>query len=416
MKLGRNFIIYLLSSIVSGALPLALMPFLTYSLTPVEYGIMVTITTVIALIAPIVNWTTTAYVGVQYFKVEVKEFPVLLSSILLIPVINTVILVVLFVALQGPLSAWLGVPPGWSVAMPLMAAALLLPQFAQTVLAMRDRAIGYAAYEISGALIGFMGTIVLVVYLGFAWEGRVIAAALASAALSIVAAAWFLKKGFLVRRFSSTEFRAALRFGAGGVAHDLANQALRLGDRLLIVTLIGQAAVGTYAVAVQWSSIMLTVLAAFNRAWVPFLFSTLSNAEPDSTKRIVRKTYLVWAILLIFFIAFNVVTPVGYFFLVDDRYSSSIDAVFWLTLGYFFNGIYFTVVNYIFYMKKTNILAMITTLNLILNTGISYFLIGIYGALGAAISFAITAAIVMCLTFVISYKLHPMPWLRGMLR
>jgi O-antigen/teichoic acid export membrane protein len=416
VKLGRNFVIYLASSVVSGALPLALMPFLTHSLTPVEYGIMVTVTTIVALIAPVVNWSITAYVGVEYFKTEADEFPALLSSVLLIPAINTVLLLIIAALTEHWLWSWLGVPPGWNLVIPLMAAALLLPQIVQTILGMRDRAISYAAYEVGQALIGFLATIVLVLGLGLAWKGRVIAAALASLALSGVATIWLYRQGFLVRRFAPAEFIAALRFGTGGVAHGLAGQALRLGDRLLIVALLGQAAVGTYAVAVQWSSIMLTALTAFNRAWVPFLFSNLSAAAPDWQNRLVRQTYLVWAVLLLFFIAFNVGTPIGYYLMVDGRYHNSMTAVFWLTLGYFFTGIYLTVVDFLFYLKKTHILATITVFNLILNTGLAFVLIRIYGSVGAAVAFAITSAIVTGLTFAVVYRLHPMPWLQGIVR
>lgn len=374
---------------------------------------MVTITTIVALIGPIVNWSTTGYVGVQYYKVEAADFPRFLSSILLIPLVNMAVLFAIFLLMRNLFADWLGIPSIWNLAIPFMGAAALLPQIAQTILAMRDRATSYALVEILGALINFLGTLILVLGLGFAWEGRVLAAALASTMLTVATLLWFQREGFLTRRFSPDDLVGSLRFGAGGVAHELASQALRLGDRLIIVTMLGQAAVGTYAVAVQWSSIMLTVLAAFNRAWVPFLFSALSKVEPGWANRIVRQTYLVWGAMLIFFMAFNVMTPLGYYLLVDNRYHSSMPASLWLTLGYLFNGIYMTVVDYIFFLKKTHILAMITTFNLALNIGLAYIFVGFWGSMGAAIAFACTAAIVMCLTFAISHRLHPMPWFRA---
>lgn len=416
MKLGRNFVIYLGSSIAAGALPLALMPFLTHNLAPSEYGVMVTITTVVALIGPVLNWATTSYVGVQYFKVSPDAFPEMFSSVLLLPAINFTLLTAFSLLANVLLSHWLDIPSRWVIAIPLMALLLFLPQMAQTILAMRDRALGFAAIELSGAFINFVGTIVLVLMLGMSWEGRIIAAAVSSSVLSVVAVTWFRRRGFIVWRFKAEELRGAFHFGGGGVAHDLASNALRLGDRLLIVTLIGQAAVGTYAVAVQWTTIMLTVLTAFNRAWVPFLFSRLSSEAPGSQEKVVRSTYLVWAGLFGFFILFNFVTPIGYHLLVDSRYHSSINAVFWLSLGFLFNGIYMTVVDYLFYLKKTHILAIITVFNLVMNMAIAYVLIGIRGPNGAAMAFAITAFIVMCLTFAISYRLHPMPWLRSVIR
>jgi O-antigen/teichoic acid export membrane protein len=416
MKLGKNFMVYLGSSVVSGALPLALMPFLTGHLTPAQYGVMVTVTTVIALIGPVVNWATTAYLSVQYHKTSSDALGTLLSSILVIPVANTAVLVIGFTFLRHVLARWLGIPTAWSYALPLLAAAMLLPQMAQTILAMRGRPLGFAAYEVGAAVIGFVGTIALVVLLGFGWEGRIIATAVASVLMSCVAAGWLFRRGLLAWRLSPAETGMAFRFGGGGVVHDLANQALRLGDRLLIVALAGQAAVGSSAVAVQWSSIMLTILAALNRAWMPFLFSALSSAVPGWAERLVRQTYLVWGALFLLLIAFNVATPIGYALLVNERYHQSMSAVIWLTIGYFFNGIYLTVVDYIFYLKKTHILAMITTFNLLLNTALAYAFIQRFGPIGAAMAFAVTAAIVMGLTFMVSYRLHPMPWVRSIVR
>lgn len=410
MKLGKNFAIYLASSVVSGALPLALMPFLTHRLTPEQYGTMVTVLTIAALIGPVVSWSTTSFVAVQYFKTDEAEFPALFSSVLLIPLASTVLLVLVFANGADILHAWFGVPAGWNLAIPLMAAALLMPQLAQTLLAMRGRAVGYAAFELCTAALNFAGTVLLVFWWNMGWQGRLIAMAATSLLLTGVAVIWLRRQGLLVARLALTEVRGALRFGIGGVAHELASQASRLSDRLLIVALIGQAAVGSYAVAVQWSSIMLTVLAAFNRAWTAFLFSSLASNEPGSTNRVVRYSYIVWGAFLLFFIAFNVATPIGYRLMIDPSYHRSIGVVFWLTLGYFFNSVYITFVDYIFYLKKTHILACITVFNLALNVTLSYVLIGHFGAIGAAMAFTLTALIVMVVTAITSHHLYRMPW------
>lgn len=414
MKLGRNFIVYLVSSGVAGVMPLALMPFLTHRLAPVDYGVMVTITTLVALVGPLVNWATTAFVGVRYFNVPASEFPSTLSSVLLVPVVNAAILLVLFIIARGALSTWLEIPAGWVAVVPVMALLLFLPSMGQTILSMRDRAIGFAAIEISGALVNFVGTIVLVLWLGWGWEGRIVAAVIASGALSLITLGWFLRVGFLTSRFARGEVKDAVRFGAGGVMHELASYALRLSDRLLIATLVGQAAVGVYAVAVQWTTIMMTVLIAFNRAWVPFLFKSLADDTPASRVRIVRYTYLVWVGLLAFWAVFALATPLGYDLLIDQRYHGSQSAAFWLSVGWLCHGLYLTFVDYLFYLKKTHILAGITVFSLALNVGTSYWLIGVIGANGAAVAFAITSFIVMGIVFAISQRLYPMPWLRSL--
>lgn len=415
MKLGKNFIIYMMSSIVSGAMPLALMPLLTHRLDPGQYGVMATLTTMSLLLWPVINWSVTSYLGVRYFKTDQDDLPVMFSSALTISLTMAALLLAGFWIFRHSLALLLSIPPQWSVAIPIMASAMLLPQIAQTISALRNRPVTYAMFEISGAIINFVGTIVFVLLLNLAWEGRIFAAMLASASLSVVALARFNREKMLTRHVRRDDMVDTLRFGSGAMANELAMQALRQGDRILIVILIGQAAMGKYAVALQWSSIMLTILTAFGRAWSPFLFSSLSSQTEETDKRVVKQTYIIWAMLLILFVGFNIATPIGYHILVDQRYHDSMKIVIWITMGYFFTGLYLTQVDYILYSKKTHILAVVTAVNLAINLSLAYILIGVYGAIGAAMAFALTMGVVFCLTFAVSRKVHPMPWALGLL-
>ena len=410
MKLGKNFVIYTLSSIASGTLPLGLMPFLTNRLDPSQYGILATLTTMSLLLWPIVNWSITSYIGVKFFSSGRDNFPETFSSVLLLPLFMSIILITIFFCFRYQIGELLSIPPQWSVVIPFMAGSMLMPQVAQAVFAMRNQPIFYAAFEISGALINFFGTIAFVIALRLAWEGRIMAALLASTALSTIAFVYFRKGGLLVWQVARDPVSAAVRFGMGAMTNELAMQAMRQGDRILIVILIGQTTMGKYAVALQWSSILLTVLTAFGRAWSPFLFSSLSKTRKDLDKAIVRQTYTVWTLLFLAFLSFNLVTPLGYRLLINERYHDSVGVVFWITLGYLFTGVYLTLVDYILYTKKTHVLAYITIINLVVNLTLASYMIKRYGAIGAAMAFAITMGIIMCLTFATSRKIHPMPW------
>lgn len=71
----------------------------------------------------------------------------------------------------------------------------------------------------------------------------------------------------------------------------------------------------------------------------------------------------------------------------------------------------FMVVNYIFYVKKTYILAWITFLSAAINIVLNYFLIRANGAIGAAQATAITFFVSFILTWILSAKVYNMPWL-----
>ena len=68
------------------------------------------------------------------------------------------------------------------------------------------------------------------------------------------------------------------------------------------------------------------------------------------------------------------------------------------------------VTNYILYSEKTFVLAAITIVIGLVNIPLNYYLIGHYGELGAAMSFAIIFFFYFTLTWFISSKVFAMPW------
>ena len=192
--------------------------------------------------------------------------------------------------------------------------------------------------------------------------------------------------------------------------HDLGNQAIRVADRLFLVAMVGLGGAGQYAVASQVASVMLILLAAFNRAWAPYLFAQLHAEGPGTRRAIVRKSYVVIGCALLFFVGFNCAVPLAYEVFVDVKFHLSMEYVVWLTLGYLFTAVYMTYIDYIFYVKKTHILSVITMFNLACNLGLNYVFIGHFGTIGAAYAFATTMFLVMSLAFALGTRLHPMPW------
>lgn len=414
MKVGRNFLIYLLSSLLAGLLPLLLLPFLTRQLEPEEYGVMITLVTLVTVTLPLVNWGTIPYLGVQYFRADREQFIGLFSTVLVVPVGATLMLVAVYALVARPVAGLINVPAGWVPVVPVIAAAFYVPMATLNLLRMRDRPFGYAAVELSTTALNFALTVILVIAFGLAWKGRILAIFGANVLMSLAALLWLWRRRFVTGTFTATLLPPALRFGAGVVPHDLANQVMRLADRLIIAMVIGQTALGPYGVATQIATVMLVMLGAFNRAWTPFVFSSLTDDSEAARIRLARRSYQAHVGLVVFFIAINLVTPLVYDWLVDIRYHSSQSSVFWLTLGYLFNGFYLTVVDRIFFLKKTHILAVITVLNAGGSIALAFFLAQNLGAVGVPIAFAIMSGISMIAVFGLTQWLSPLPWRRAL--
>ena len=116
--------------------------------------------------------------------------------------------------------------------------------------------------------------------------------------------------------------------------------------------------------------------------------------------------------MIILFIITIILTPFIYKIFIGENFSNSIIYVFWIALGFLFQGFYFMVTNYIFYEKKTQFLSIITFCNSIFNIVITYYFINIFGTIGAAYSFTLSCIIIFISAWLLSHRIYPMPWFK----
>jgi O-antigen/teichoic acid export membrane protein len=410
MSLRRAFLIYTASSIIGSALPLALLPLMTRYLSVEEYGIVATMTTLMAFFTPPLTWGVPGIISVEHGRLEPDAFRQFVATALAMPLVSLVA-TTLLASLAAPwVAPLLRVPTAWFAATPLIAALTVLPQVLSSIFRMSNAPVAFGVVEVGQALMTVLLSCLFVVTLQGHWQGRMWAYIFAFGLASAGALLWLGRRGYLRRPRRGKELGEVFRFGLGLLPHDLGNQAIRLADRLFLVTLVGLSAAGQYAVAAQVTGVVMVLLSAFNRAWAPYLFPRLRDASPESQRELVRTSYGVMGGFLAFFIVFNLLVPLAFHWFIDPKFDAALSYVPWLTVGYFFMSIYMTYIDYIFYVKKTYLLSMVTTLNMSLNLALNYALIRLFGPIGAAYSFAGTMFVVMLVAFWLSNKVHPMPW------
>jgi O-antigen/teichoic acid export membrane protein len=407
----KSFSIYAISSIVSSAAPLFLLPILTRYLTESEYGVIATLTTLVTFFMPLILWGITGALSVEYFQRSSIGLRAYFSSALRIPIASFFLILSISIFLAIFFSEELGIPPLWIIATPIYVALAFFPQVLLTILRAGNNAVAYSFFEFFNSSSVVFLSLLFVVSLHLNWQGRMYAILLSSGISSAIAVIWLMRNRFFVRRFNKNDLKDAFKFGAGLVPHDFANQALRVSDRLFLVVMIGLSGAGQYAVGAQLASIILVFLSAFNRSWTPYIFKELSQDSVAIRRALVKKTYLVVFAILVFVIAFNLTLPFIFHYLIGSKFQGSINFVIWLSLGYFFMGVYMTFIDYIFYVKKTHILSIITVTNLCINLFLNYIFISWFGVIGPAYAFAVTMFIVMVFSLILSNKLFPMPWL-----
>jgi O-antigen/teichoic acid export membrane protein len=182
-------------------------------------------------------------------------------------------------------------------------------------------------------------------------------------------------------------------------------------DRILINSMVGVAATGIYTVGYQVGMIIGLLASSFNLAWSPFLFEKLKENNYSTKIRIVKFTYLYGIGVIILALGLSFIAPYFLKIFISENFYSAYKYVFWIALGHAFNGMYFMVVNYILYVKKTYILAWVTFFSAGINVVLNYFFIKANGAIGAAQATTIAFFICFVLTWILSARVYKMPWL-----
>jgi len=181
-------------------------------------------------------------------------------------------------------------------------------------------------------------------------------------------------------------------------------------DRVFIANYIGLESAGMYSVGYQVGMIVYVIQNSFNQAWVPWFFERLKNDDKTEKIKIVRFTYLYFILILLFALVISYLAPFIYRIFISNDYIKGIEIVIWITVGFAFNGMYKMVGNYIFFIKKTYIISIVTIFTAVINIGLNYYMVNTWGAVGVAQATAISFLLQFLLVWIISAKMYKMPW------
>lgn len=121
-------------------------------------------------------------------------------------------------------------------------------------------------------------------------------------------------------------------------------------------------------------------------------------------------TYLYFISIFLFALIFSYISEWLIPYLLGEKFINSSEFIFYFALSFAFQGMYFMVTNYIFYVKKTYILAYVTFGTAILHVGLLYLFVNDNGAIGAAQASLISFIITFIVTWILASKVYEMPW------
>jgi len=408
--LFKSTFIYVLTQIINKAVPFLLLPVLTMYLSPRDYGIVATYGAFTAILAVFIHLSLVGAVNVNFFKFSKEYLKVYIANVLLIVFISALIVFSCIYLFQDQLSLKLDIPSVWLFIGLFITLAQFLTTLNLGLWQVEQQSKPFGVYQITLMLTNTSMILILVVGFGMGWRGQLIGQAIATVLFALLSFGFIYRRGYLQFIFNKVYIKDALKFGVPLIPHALSGWFRTGVDRLFLTTLIGSSATGIYSVGYQFGLIVGIVSLAFNQAYSPYLYKKLNNITLEDKVNLVKFTYVYFIGILLFAGIISVITPWIVVHLLNERYLASVEVIPWIAFGYAFQGMYFMVVNYIFFEKKTYMLALVTFLSGIVHVILSYTFIHIYGAVGIPYATTLSFFIMFILVWILSSKVYPMPW------
>ncbi len=402
--------VYTLANVINAAIPFLLLPVLTRYLTPADYGMVSMYGVLISFVTPFVGFNVEGAVARQYYERDQVDMTVYVSSCFAILLCSTVAVFIIFNALAAPLSRLTTVPQQWLWTVVLVCFMQFICRMILVLWQVRVMPSRYGTFQILQTALNAGLSVVLVVVVGMAWQGRLIGQIIAVFVFAGIALVILFRDGWLKFEVNKQYLRNALNFGVPLIPHTLGGVIITMTDRLFITKMVGLEATGLYTVGYQIGMIISILQDSFNKAYVPWLYERLKMDDITIKIRLVKITYLYFIVIIGISLLLGLIAPWFLAFFVGKQFTDSAIFVVWIALGYAFNGMYKMVVNYIFYAQKTAILAWITFATALVNVVLNYIFISFNGAIGAAQATTLTFALSFVATWLFSNKAYKMPW------
>lgn len=406
----KSSLVFSASNAINSSIPFLLIPVLTRYLTTAEYGIVTIFQVAAGLLLSFVGLNTHNAVIVEYYKRDKLDFPNYVYNTLLILLSSVIVVLALAFFLATPLSHLMEFPKNWIPLVVIFAACQFLFQMLLGLWIAEEKPLLYGLFQISQTSLNLSLSLILVIPFGLGWKGRILGQVIVFILYALITLYVLYRKHYIKRGYNKDYVRKALWFGIPLIPHTFGGAALMLSDRLIITHLISIDEVGIYMVGFQFAQIIMLIQDSVNNAFAPWIYKNLGKNSAEGNLTLVKVTYLYFVAIFLFSIVYSLGVPPIFNIVVGNEFLPGVQYIFWISLGFAFNGMYKMVVNYIFYHGKTYILGSITLFCAACNIALTFWLVTLYGTIGAAYSLCVSYLLSFLLTWYFSNKVHPMPW------
>ncbi len=402
-KLSGHILSYGGINAFKSLVPFLMLPILTNYITPNEYGNLALIETTILFLLPFVSININGAINVEYFKLKNSEFKEYVSNALFLSFASFLLFSFLFWVFSSNISTLIHLAPIWIKLLSLFAFLRVFGSVVLVIFQVSGQVKNYALFSLSQTVLDFALSYYLVVVLKEGFVGRLEGVYGAFFVYTIISMIIFYKMDYFKSKFTFKYTKDILDFGVPLILHSISGVVLAMSDRYFISYFYDNAQVGLYTVSYQVSGLLLLISISVNQAWSPMFMNLMKEQNFAMVNKIIK---ILFVLFIISAVGVYFIKGIVYHYFVGEKFQISLEYFLPLLVGFLFQSLYFLYTNYLFFYKKTKVLAMITFSGAVLNLILNYILIKQFGVVGVAYATAVTYLLFFITVLIVSKNLE----------
>ena len=414
--LVKETFVYTLTDVIGKAMSFILLPIVSYFLPPSELGIATNFTVLTTLIILLAGPAIVNSIPYFFYEQEKDENICLISNLLMLCLGLSIIVGIIAACFSQQIYDHLQLDLHLQILGVVFVVASIISNINLTLLRLENNPKHFAILQISQIVLHAVFVILFVIVLKGGGVGKIYAEVMVFCIIGFVHLMMLLKKGYVRLRMQMAWIRKLLHFGLPLLPHSISFWLKSGMDKVFITTYCGLQFNGLYSMAISVSSVYTMLMQSFFNAYTPYLQKRLTSFDGGlfyhEKRSIVKQIYLIYALFGVVGFFAIAASWVIFHYLIDSKYLPAMAYIPLIILANFIYTFYNFTIEFIYKVKKTMVMGLITFTGSIIQMFLSYVLIKGYGVMGAVYSLVIGNTLITIGISVYSNMVYRMPWLK----
>ncbi len=388
-KLVKSGILFTIGNLLIQGVAFITLPIYTRTISQEVFGQYTLYFAWVSLFSIMIGLQTSGSFGAARVKFpeEYKEYAM---SSLTVSTITFLFVLLASTIFRNQLSPLFGLTPTIFIVMIIQSFTTYLTLFFGNYFIQQQKSGTNLIITISSTILNVMLSLFLIFYWEDDYLARIVGGIVPTVLTAIITMIYFnrLKVCLYHKKYLSFMLKVSIPL----IFHQLGYQLLNQQSRIMIGNMLSSRDVAIYSFGFSMGLIIQIVLNSMNMAWVPWYFDAKRDGyDYQSTLNVlvVLATFLTLGYLTIF-------PELGYI-LGGEKYIDSITFVHLIVIGYYIVFLSSIPINVQFFNGNTKLIPVGTLITALLNFGLNYYLIPIFGVKGGAISSLISYGVLLLL-------------------